>query len=259
VSKSAGAAITISLITVCFNAAKTIRDTLDSIAQQTHPHIEYIVIDGGSTDGTQDIIRSHPVKIAKFISEPDKGLYDAMNKGLALATGDFIGFLHADDVFADARVIQNIAAHAASDPKASLIAGDVEFVHEDDTSKVVRRYKASSFTPRKLARGMMPPHPGCYVSRSAHEAVGPYDTSYRLSADFDYFVRLIHVNKSPVHYLNETLVKFRTGGASSSYKATWKMYLEVVRSCKAHGLNSGYLKVATKYPEKLLQYFDKAG
>jgi glycosyltransferase involved in cell wall biosynthesis len=244
----------ITLITVCFNAANTIADTLDSIALQTHRDIEYIIVDGASNDDTVDIIRRHKVKVAKLVSEPDKGLYDAMNKGLKMATGEFIGFLHADDVFANEGVLE-LVANVGSDSSVNVILGDVKFVAASDPTKVVRYYKAQSFTPAKLSRGIMPPHPGSYIRRSAYVDVGPYDLAYKLSADFDYFVRLFHVKGYKSHIVASTFVHFRTGGASSSLGAMWKMYREVVRSCRTHKLRSGYLKVATKYPEKCMQFF----
>jgi glycosyltransferase involved in cell wall biosynthesis len=246
----------ITLVTVCFNAGKTIADTLDSIALQTHADIEYIIVDGASRDDTLEIIQRHRVKVAKLVSEPDKGLYDAMNKGLKLATGEFIGFLHADDVFANEGVLE-LVARVGSDPNVNVILGDVKFVAASDPTKVVRYYKAQSFTPAKLSRGIMPPHPGSYIRRNACVDVGPYDLAYKLSADFDYFVRLFHVKGYKPHIIASTFVHFRTGGASSSLGAMWKMYREVVRSCKTHKLHSGYLKVATKYPEKCMQFFTR--
>jgi glycosyltransferase involved in cell wall biosynthesis len=247
----------ITLITVCYNAGKTIADTLESIARQTHPDIEYIIVDGASKDDTLDIIQRHRVKVARLVSEPDSGLYDAMNKGLKMATGEFIGFLHADDVFADNGVLE-LVANVGSDASVNVILGDVKFVAASDPTKVVRYYKAQSFTPEKLPRGIMPPHPGSYIRRSACVDVGPYDLDYKLSADFDYFVRLFHVKGYKPHIIASTFVHFRTGGASSSLGAMWKMYREVVRSCKAHKLDSGYLRVATKYPEKAMQFFERS-
>jgi glycosyltransferase involved in cell wall biosynthesis len=243
----------ITVITVCYNAAATIADTLDSVAMQDHGAIEYIVIDGGSTDATLDIIRGHRIKVAHLVSEPDRGLYDAMNKGLRLATGDYIGFLHADDVYAAPEVLSRISAEAEASG-ADVLAGDVDMVSATDLSRIVRRYQARTFNIGRLRQGDMPPHPGLYISHPAYRAVGEYDLQYRLSADFDLVVRLLHGHKRSLKVLNFVVVNMRLGGASSGPRALWNMYKEVVRACRNNGLGSGYFTVATKYYGKLKQF-----
>jgi glycosyltransferase involved in cell wall biosynthesis len=246
----------ISVITVCFNGATTIADTLDSIASQSHDDIEYIFVDGGSTDETIEIVRNHPVRVAKLISEPDKGLYDAMNKGWRLATGEYVGFLHADDLFADSAAIARIAAAATgAGPNVGAISADVDIVRQDDVNRVVRHYGAKTFNLSRLKTGYAPPYPGFFVRRKAYDVVGDYDLRYPLASDFDFIVRLLHVHKFEWKCVDHVLVKMREGGISSNPRAVWTMYLEVIDACKRHGIKTGYLTVATKYLSKFGQRF----
>jgi glycosyltransferase involved in cell wall biosynthesis len=250
--KAEGGKLKISVITVCRNAEATIEQTLDSVASQDHDAVEYLVIDGGSTDRTLDILHDHAARITHLVSEPDEGLYDAMNKGLRLATGDYIGFLHADDMFAASNVLSRIAA-AARTTGADVLSGDVDMVKANDLSRVVRRYQARSFHVGRLRQGDMPPHPGLYIRREAYRAVGEYNLQYRLSADFDFVVRLLHGHERTLSSMDFTVVKMRLGGASSGARARWRMYKEVLRACQSNGLDSGYATVATKYYGKLKQ------
>lgn len=246
----------ISVITVCYNAETTIADTLDSIALQTHGDIEYIVVDGGSTDRTLEIVRNHPVKTATIISEPDKGLYDAMNKGWRMATGEFVGYLHADDLFTDKFAVARIAAAGEGASEAlGAISGDVHIVDQYDIDKIVRRYAARDFQLSRLKTGYAPPYPGFFVRRKAYNVVGDYDLRYPLASDFDFIVRLLHVHRFEWKVVNETIVKMREGGVSSNLKAVWTMYLEVIDACRRHGIKTGYLTVATKYVSKFMQRF----
>lgn len=248
----------ITVVTVCFNARDTIKDTLDSIAAQTHPDIEYVVIDAGSTDGTLDLLRNHGVKIDLLVSEPDKGLYDAMNKAWQRATGEYVGFLHADDVFADNMALARIAVageNAADDIGA--ISGDVDIVRRDDVDHVIRRYRAKDFNMSRLKTGYAPPYPGFYVRRSAYNVVGGYDLRYPLASDFDFIVRLFHVHKFKAKTVEAVLVKMRDGGLSSNFKGVWIMYHEVIDACRRHGIKTGYFTVATKYFWKFMQRFSR--
>jgi glycosyltransferase involved in cell wall biosynthesis len=248
----------ISVVTVCYNGSATISDTLDSIAGQTHPDIEYIFVDGGSTDNTLDIVRNHGLRVDVLISEPDNGLYDAMNKAWRVATGEYVGYLHADDLYADEHAIGRIAAAAQGcGPEIGAISGSTDIVRQDDVSKVVRHYAASKFRLSRLRTGYAPPYPGFFVRRAAFDVVGDYDLRYPLASDFDFIVRLFHVHKYGWKTVDDVIVKMREGGVSSNMKAVWTMYLEVIDSCRRHGIKTGYLTVATKYLSKFKQRFVK--
>lgn len=204
----------LSVITAVFNARDTIGTTLESVVSQTWPQLEHVVIDGGSKDGTVELLRQRLDARAMLVSEPDGGIYDALNKGIARASGDVLGFLHADDVYADDRVLARIAA-AFADPTVGAVYGDLEYVRKDDLDHVVRHWHSNPFVRRQLAWGWMPPHPTLYVRRSWYERVGGYDTRYRIAADYHMMLRLLsQPDLNPV-YIPEVLVKMRMGGASN--------------------------------------------
>lgn len=204
----------ISVITACFNAASTIEATLDSVREQAFQSIEHVVIDGGSSDGTWDLVLERRSSLAAAISEPDRGIYDALNKGIALCSGEVVGFLHADDVYADAGVLGRVA-QAFEDPDVHAVYGDLEYVSRDDPGRVIRHWQSEPFSRRKLGWGWMPPHPTLYVRRSIYERVGGFDLSYRIAADYDMILRLFsQPNFNPV-YIPSVLVRMRLGGASN--------------------------------------------
>ena len=181
----------ISVVTACFNAASTIEATLDSVRDQTFRSIEHVVIDGSSPDGTWDIVSDRRSSLAFAISEPDHGIYDALNKGIAHCTGDVVGFLHADDVYANPNAVGRIAA-AFEDPTVQAVYGDLEYVSKGDSTRVIRHWQSKPFTCRSLEWGWMPPHPTLYVRRSMYERVGGFDLSYRIAADYDMILRCFH-------------------------------------------------------------------
>jgi glycosyltransferase len=203
----------ISVITAVFNNAGTIRDALESTLSQRYPDVELVVVDGGSTDGTQKIIESYRDRIATYVSEPDRGIYDALNKGLRLATGDVVGLLHSDDAFADAEVLGRVA-QALQDSAADACYGDLNYVRKEPPHAVVRAWKAGEFMPRKLALGWMPPHPTLYVRRAVYERLGGFDTCYRIAADYDWMLRLL-TQSAQVRYVPHVQVLMRVGGASN--------------------------------------------
>lgn len=208
------APLTISVVTAVFNARETISSALTSVAGQTWPAVEHVVIDGASTDGTLEVLRASLDARAVLVSERDRGIYDALNKGIARSSGEVIGFLHADDVYADDRVLERIAA-AFADPAVGAVYGDLQYVRKDDLDRVVRHWQSSSFSDRKLAWGWMPPHPTLYVRRAWYERVGGFDIGYRIAADYHLMLRLFsQAGLNPV-YIPEVLVKMRLGGASN--------------------------------------------
>jgi glycosyltransferase len=204
----------ISVITASYNCATTIRDALSSVAAQRYRPIEHVLIDGASTDGTWAAIQAHGSPLAVAISEPDRGIYDALNKGIARSTGDVIGFLHADDIYAHDGVLARVA-QAFTDPSVDAVYGDLLYVSKDDTSKVIRHWKAGAFSRRKLSRGWMPPHPTLYVRRAVYSRIGGFDTAYRIAADYDFVLRLFSQPDLRTVYVPEVLVKMRVGGASN--------------------------------------------
>ncbi|MGH8442576.1 MAG: glycosyltransferase family 2 protein [Nevskiaceae bacterium] len=210
----------ISIITAVHNRVGTIEHALASVREQTWKGVQHIVIDGGSTDGTLEVLRSHQAHLAALVSEPDHGIYDALNKGMALAMGDVVGLLHSDDFFSHNDVLRRIA-EAFQDPSIDVSYGDLDYVSKSDERRVVRRWRSGRYSPRKLRFGWMPPHPTVFVRRRLLENLGAYDTSMPLGADFDFTLRyLLHAGER-VAYLPEVLVKMRTGGASTPSMRTW--------------------------------------
>jgi glycosyltransferase involved in cell wall biosynthesis len=204
----------ISVITAVYNNRDTIGQALDSALAQDHPNVELIVIDGGSTDGTLEVLQGYADRLAVLVSEPDRGIYDALNKGIERASGDVVGFLHSDDLFADAAVLSRIGTVFA-DTKVDAAYGDLLYVSKDDPSRVVRTWRADAFTPARLERGWMPPHPTLYVRHSVYDQHGVFDTSYRIAADYDFVLRFFGRTKGEIRYIPEVLVKMRVGGASN--------------------------------------------
>jgi glycosyltransferase involved in cell wall biosynthesis len=244
----------VTIVTVSFNAKNTIGHTLRSVQTQTHPDIEHIVIDGGSTDGTQDVVVEHGAHLARFVSERDDGLYDAMNKGWKIATGDLIGYLHADDYFSDDTCVSRIAALAETS-NADIILGDVDIVAPDNLSRTIRVYSARDFSPVWIEQGDMPPYPGLYVRRSVFERHGGYDLQFRISADFDFVARMLYVHKLSYAILPYTLVKMRWGGLSTRWPwGPLKMLRDVYRACRKNGVPATPVSIAQKYLRKIRQF-----
>ena len=204
----------ISIITSVYNNQETIAETIESVLSQTYDNIEYIVVDGASTDGTIEVIEQFSDKITTFASEPDAGIYDGLNRGLALATGDVVGFLHADDLFAEVDVIANVVK-AFHDEAVDAVYGDLVYVSQKETSKVIRYWKSSSFSRKKLENGWMPPHPTFYVKREVYQKYGNFDTHFKIAADYDIILRFLGKHTCSCSYISKTLVKMRMGGASN--------------------------------------------
>lgn len=244
---------TISVITVCFNSALTIERCLQSVASQDLPNVQHIVIDGASTDTTLDILKSYRAHLSHFVSEPDNGIYDAMNKGLDLASGDIVCFLNADDQYADKSVLSRIAQQM-KDHQLDALLGDVAFFHEKDPTRMIRRYRSDRFTPERLAWGWMPSHPGLFLKREIVEKVGRFKTDYRIAGDYEYVVRAFYGQNLHYEHMPRVLVHMQTGGASSqNWRARVLLNQEVLRACKENGVSTNILKILSKYPAKLLE------
>lgn len=248
----------ISVITVAYNSAATIRDTIESVLSQTHPDIEHIIIDGASEDGTMDVVNAYRDRIATIVSEPDRGLYDAMNKGIRLATGDVVGILNSDDFYESDRSVEIVAEEFAQSPNADVVFGNVVFVRGGDLRKVVRFYDAGRFRPWKLRFGWMPPHPATFVTKLAYEKCGFYSLDYDIAADYEMFVRLLLLAKLNFRQVNQVLVRMRAGGVSTSgVRSSIKLNSEIVRACRSNGLYTNLVLVLSKMPLKLLELLRK--
>lgn len=244
----------ISVITASYNCAETIGDALRSVAGQSFPQVEHVIVDGASSDGTWDLIRSLASSRTVALSEPDDGIYDALNKGIARSSGDVVGFLHADDVFADRDVLAWVAA-AFADPRIEAVYGDLQYVRRDDLSRVVRHWRAGSFSPAMLARGWMPPHPTLYVRRSIYERLGGFDTSYRIAADYEFALRMFSQPALAAAYLPRVLVKMRLGGASNrTLRNIARKSAEDLRALRTHRVG-GIGTLAWKNLGKVGQFF----
>lgn len=240
----------ISIITSTYNSEKTVKDTFDSILNQTYKDIELLVIDGKSKDNTLEIVRHFEKKFQgrlKYISESDKGIYDAMNKGIRMATGDVVGILNSDDLYMDNKVLEDIA-NAFIQSNVDSIYGNLIFVEENDTTKVVRTWKGSQYQPESFLNGWHPAHPTFYVRREVYEKYGVFDISFDVSADFELMLRFIEKHRISNLYLDRTLIKMRMGGESTgSIKKIITGNKNVLRAFEKNGLN-----VSITYPVKRL-------
>lgn len=243
----------ISIITVSYNSVDTIRSTLDSIAAQIYPDLEYIIVDGGSTDGTLDLVDSYKGIVSQCISEHDQGIYDAMNKGINYASGDVIGILNSDDFYLHSEVLNEVVEFFSNDPSLEVILGDVDFVKNDDLSHPIRRYPAGNFRSWMLRFGIMPPHPAVFLRTSAYKRVGLYKLGYEIAADFDFLTRLLLVDGAKYQSAYKTWVRMRTGGASTrDFRSNLISSREMKCSMSENGLFSSYLMLMCRLPFKLL-------
>jgi glycosyltransferase involved in cell wall biosynthesis len=245
----------VSIITVSYNSRRTISDTIKSVIAQSYQNIEYIVIDGSSSDGTIEIIKSFGYRISKFISEPDDGIYDAINKGIKLAKGNIIGILNSDDVFYDDFVIEKVVK-SFQECEIDAVFGDVQFIDPVKTVKIVRYYSSKLFKVSKFRFGFMPAHPSFYVKRELFENLGYYKTDYIIAADYELLVRFLYINRIKYKYLEIPFVSMRTGGISNkSIYSNYVLNKEIARACKENGLYTNYFFIYSKYFSKLFELF----
>jgi len=246
----------ISIITICFNSEKTIRHTIESVLSQDHLDVEYIVIDGLSSDNTMNIVNEYSEKIAKIVSEPDQGIYDAMNKGVKYSTGDIVGILNSDDFFENAFVISDVIKHFKSNPTVSFIFGDVVYVEPSNIENITRFYSSAKFKPWKLRFGWMPPHPATFIKKAVYEKIGNYAVDYKISADYELFVRMLMVHNLAYSRIDKVLVRMRTGGASTSgIRSILLLNSEIVKACKRNGIYTNLFFLIWKIPFKILEVF----
>jgi len=247
----------ISIITASYNSAKTLARTMDSVLAQNYPDLEYIIIDGASTDNTREIVESYQNKLnIKFISEPDNGIYDAMNKGVRLATGDIVGILNSDDFYDNGNVLNNIAG-AFEDNKIDAVYGDIKYFGED-INKITRYWQAGEYTESKFNNGWMMPHPTLFVRKSVYEKCGLFNTNLKLAADYEFILRLLKIHKINIKYLQETLVRMYNGGASgSNLKQRIKGWQEDREAWKMNSLRVPRLFIIRRLISKLGQFINK--
>ncbi|MEO5684478.1 MAG: glycosyltransferase family 2 protein [Chitinophagaceae bacterium] len=246
----------ISIITVSYNSAATIKDTLDCIAAQEYSNIEHIIIDGKSSDNTTAII-SNFSHVHTCISEPDKGLYDAMNKGLQMATGDVIGILNSDDIYTDTTVLQKVAA-AFSDPAVDSVYGDLQYVNQHNLNKIIRTWRAGQFNHKNFLYGWMPPHPTFFVRKQVYDKVGFFNTTLKSAADYEMMLRILYKHGHSAAYIPSVLVKMRSGGLSNaSLRNRFRANREDARAWKLIDIKPHFFTLYLKPLRKIPQYLIK--
>ncbi|HET7818865.1 MAG TPA: glycosyltransferase family 2 protein [Bacteroidia bacterium] len=244
----------VSILTVCYNAESTIEFALQSVLNQDYKDIEYIVIDGASSDNTPSIIKKYEGKIAKIVSEKDNGMYYAINKGIELATGDVVGLLHADDFYASNKIISRIVTEFQSN-NVDAVYGDLQYVLKEDTNKIFRNWNSNPYHPSLFLKGWMPPHPTFFVKKKCYKELGNYNTSFSISADYELMLRFLYKHQIPVSYIPEVIVKMRVGGVSNiSMQNRIKANIEDRRAWKINGLKPNVLTLFLKPLSKLRQY-----
>lgn len=228
----------VSIITVCYNRKATIKQSINSVLNQDYPNIEYIIIDGNSSDGTQSIIESYSDKITHYISEPDKGMYDAINKGLKLATGDIIGLMHSDDVFYDNNVVSKIVNSFLMSSYADAVYGDGIYVTNDAEERIIRNRIGGQYNFEKLKSGWLPLHPTVYIKKSIIEKYGYYSLDFKIASDTEFLLRYLFKYKINIIYMNEYVVKMKMGGLSTDYKRVFHVLSEDYKIYKYHNLSA---------------------
>lgn len=246
----------ISIITVVYNSENTIADAIESVLSQNFPNIEYIIVDGVSKDKTVEIIKAYGNRISKFISESDKGIYDAMNKGLALATGDVIGILNSDDLYTDKEVISDVMDEFLKDKALDLVYGNLVYVKSDDTNKIVRKWISSSYSRRFFNKGNVPPHPALFVKKNVYDIAGYFNLKYKLAADYEFMLRIFKREIFKSKYLNRVMVKMRLGGATNkSLKNILEGNREILKAWRDQGLKVPLFLMPVRIIKRVAQFF----
>lgn len=247
----------VSIITISFNSAATLEDTIRSVLSQDYPDLEYIIVDGNSTDGTMDIVKRYQSSIAQFISEPDKGIYDGMNKGLKMATGDLIGILNSDDIYEDSKVISDVV-HLMESSQSLAAYADLVYVDRLDTSKVTRYWKSGSYKKGAFRKGWMPPHPTFFVRKSVYDRYGYFNLHLKSAADYEIMLRFIHKHGIEPAYLPRVITRMRAGGQSNlSLKNRIKANREDREAWRINGLKPGIFTLIRKPLSKIFQFMKK--
>lgn len=242
----------VSIITATYNSSETIIDTLKSLEQQSYPDIEYIIVDGASKDNTLEVVRQKCTRVSTIISEPDKGIYDALNKGIQAATGDIVGFLHSDDLFAYPDAVADMVATLEKNQSQAAYA-DLAYVSKDDTDKMVRLWTSGDYQRNKMLSGWMPPHPTFYMKRELYLSLGHFDLGFKIAADYDSLLRYLWSNNVSMSYLPKVLIKMRVGGASNrSLSNIYKKTCEDIQALKNNNVfwpKAIFIKNFSKIPQ----------
>lgn len=242
-----------SIITATYNSSAHIVDCVKSVNDQTYQDIEHIIVDGASKDNTLDIVNGIPNRVGRIISEPDKGIYDAMNKGINAATGDVIGILNSDDFFTSDDVIQTVVDSFKNNDIDALY-GDVHFVSPDNLSKSVRYYSSSVFNPSLFRFGFMPAHPSFYMKKECYDKYGLYALDYKIASDYDLLIRYLYKEKIKYKYIKKDFVTMRTGGVSTeNFNSRVTLNKEIVRACRKYGIYTNVLMLSLKYLYKIFE------
>ncbi|MCC6207813.1 MAG: glycosyltransferase [Gammaproteobacteria bacterium] len=245
----------ITIVTVTYNCAPTLEDTIKSVLSQSYENLEYIIIDGGSSDGTLDIIRQYEDRISYWISENDNGIYDAMNKGIRAATGEYVGMLNADDYFSSADVLKWVS-EAMDSQEVDAVHGNLDIVDKNNVRRTLRHYRLKHFNPKHLRFGIVPAHPTFYCKKELYDKVGPYKTNYRVAADSEMITRILVKYSARLGYIDRSMVKMRSGGVSNNgMLGRIRQNFEIVRACRENGLYTNIFLLLAKIPVKLMQYF----
>jgi glycosyltransferase involved in cell wall biosynthesis len=247
----------LSIVTVCYNSVATLRDTIESVLAQDYPQIEHIIVDGGSTDGTLALVEEYAnklgSKIVRWVSEPDRGIYDAMNKGVQLASGDVIGFLNSDDVYASADSVSQLMG-ALKRNHVDCVFADLVYVDPQNVQKVLRYYNSGRFRPSKFRWGWMPAHPTFLAKRSVFDKVGSFSLNYQIAADYELLIRMLWVHQASYVYVPKALIRMRAGGVSTAgLRHSLLLNREIVEACRANGIYTNLAMVLSKIPFKLLE------
>lgn len=242
-----------SIITVCYNSANTIRETLDSLFSQNYENVEFILVDGSSNDETMDIVKDYESNFDIIISEPDNGMYDALNKGISVASGEIIGLLNSDDLYSNNNILNLIANKFNDDPQLDAIIGDIAFVNK--SNKIIRHCSANKWNISKFKFGNMPPHPSFYCKKSCYNKYGYYNTSFKIAGDFELLLRFFYINKIKYTYISMIMVNMKSGGLSTSgIKSTLTINNEILRAFKTNELKTNYIYLYSRYFKKILEF-----
>lgn len=246
----------ISIITPCFNSASTIRDTIESVLSQNYQNVEYVVIDGDSKDETPKIVAEYGSKITKFVSEKDNGIYDAMNKGIKMATGDIVGILNSDDFYISEDILSSVASAFNNNPDVQAVYGDLLYVDADDANRIVRVWHSASYTDGLFRTGWHPPHPSFFVRKNIYDKYGIFNTDFKIAADYELMLRFMHKHSVKTAYIPKVFVKMRVGGASNaSLFNIFKANLECLRAWKINELDVSWIVFLRKPFSKIKQFF----
>ncbi|MBK0371265.1 glycosyltransferase family 2 protein [Flavobacterium agrisoli] len=245
----------ISIITVVYNNEKTIEDAIQSVLSQSYPDIEYVIIDGGSKDNTVSIINKYKEKLGYFVSEKDRGLYDAMNKGIIASTGDVVGILNSDDLYQDSTVIADVMKQFIANNALDIVYGDLVYVKSDDIHKVVRYWKCKEYYSRFFENANVPPHPALFVRKRVYDQAGLFNLDYKIAADYELMLRMLKKHQFFSKYINRLIVRMRLGGASNeNFSSIVKQNKEVLNAWKVNNLKSPFYLMPLRVFKKVAQY-----